>query len=131
MFNVLTSYGCTQRKSLTLKFPNKNIFKDKSLVRHFIRGYVDGDGCLSYGNKEHTRACVSILGTKDFLEGIKNEFNTTSNYSKNSKDQDITKVLSYNGKLGYAFSKYLYENSTIYLKRKYERYNKYCLIYQR
>ena len=24
-----------------------------------------------------------------------------------------------------------YENSTIYLKRKYERYNKYCLIYQR
>ena len=131
MFNVLTSYGCTQRKSLTLKFPNKNIFKDKSLVRHFIRGYFDGDGCLSYGNKEHTRACVSILGTKDFLDGIKNEFNTTSNYSKNSKDQDITKVLSYNGKLGYAFSKYLYENSTIYLKRKYERYNKYCLIYQR
>ena len=131
MFNVLTSYGCTQRKSLSLKFPNKNIFKDKSLIRHFIRGYVDGDGCLSYGNKEHTRACVSILGTKDFLDGIKNEFNTTSNYSNNSKNQDITKVLSYNGKLGYAFSKYLYENSTIYLKRKYERYNKYCLVYQR
>lgn len=38
--------GATPRKSLTLKFPNKNIFKSEDLIRHFIRGYFDGDGCI-------------------------------------------------------------------------------------
>ena len=28
------------------------------------------------------------------------------------------------------FAKYLYKDSTVYLKRKYERYLKYCLLYQ-
>lgn len=54
MFNILINYGCTTRKSLTLKFPNINIFKNKSYIYDFIRGYVDGDGCLSYSDKNHT-----------------------------------------------------------------------------
>ena len=130
MFNVLSSYGCTVRKSLILKFPDKNIFKDKNLIRHFIRGYVDGDGCLSFANKEHTRSVVSILGTENFLRGITKEVPNKAKLVNNSKDQDITKVLSYNGKAGFEFAKYLYKDSTVYLKRKYERYLKYCLLYQ-
>lgn len=54
LWETLNSYGCTPKKSLTLKFPNESIFKDLSLIRHFIRGYFDGDGCISFGNKEHT-----------------------------------------------------------------------------
>lgn len=43
-WNILNGYGCIPRKSLTLQFPDKSIFKSSDLVRHFIRGYFDGDG---------------------------------------------------------------------------------------
>ena len=45
--NRLIELGCTPQKSLTLKFPDESIFKSKDLIRHFIRGYFDGDGCFS------------------------------------------------------------------------------------
>lgn len=130
MFEVLSNYGCTTKKSLTLTFPNVNIFKDKSLIKDFIRGYVDGDGCLSWGNKKHTKCLVSILGTKNFLNGIINIFPPTCKLRKNNKNQDITLVLTYNGRLGFDFCSYLYKNATVYLKRKYERYTQYCRLYQ-
>lgn len=129
MYEILNSYGCTTKKSLTLKFPNINIFSDTTLIKHFIRGYVEGDGCLSYGNKEHTRATISILGTEDFLNGIQRQFGSNKRYSKNNKNNDITKVLTYNGKEAFAFAKYIYQDATIYLDRKYERYLHYCRLY--
>ena len=73
LWETLNSYGCTPKKSLTLKFPNESIFKDKSLIRHFIRGYWDGDGCLSWSNKEHTSPSVSVVGTKEFLYKVLNK----------------------------------------------------------
>ena len=47
LWETLNNYGCTPKKSLTLKFPDENIFKSKDLIRHFIRGYFDGDGCFT------------------------------------------------------------------------------------
>lgn len=44
LWETLNPYGCTPQKSLTLEFPDKNIFKSVDLIRHFIRGYIDGDG---------------------------------------------------------------------------------------
>lgn len=35
----------------------------------------------------------------------------------------------YNFDIGFSFCKYLYENSTIHLQRKYERYLQYCRLY--
>ena len=64
LWNILNSYGCTPRKSLTLKFPDIKIFKSKDLIRHFIRGYFDGDGCISFSNKDHTKIFCNILGTE-------------------------------------------------------------------
>ena len=70
IWKTLNSYGCTPNKSLTLKFPNIEIFNDCSLIRHFIRGYVDGDGCISYLQKNHSRMTLSLLGTIDMLTNI-------------------------------------------------------------
>lgn len=44
LWNTLNNLGCTPRKSLTLQFPNIS----EELEIPFIRGYFDGDGCLSY-----------------------------------------------------------------------------------
>lgn len=130
MFDTLTNYGCTVKKSLTLKFPDESIFKDKSLIRHFIRGYFDGDGCISYSNKEHTNLDVCILGTKDFLDGIQRIYSSNHDYSNANKGQDITKRLYYKGKSGFDFINWLYKDSTIYLERKFNRYINSCRLYE-
>lgn len=131
MFEVLSSYGCTPKKSLTLKFPTITIFKYDHLIRHFIRGYVDGDGCLSFSNKDHTIACVSILGTEDFLNGIQKIYGSNKKLYLNNKNNNITKVLSFSGKKAFDFINYLYKDSTIHLDRKYKKYLEYCRLYQK
>jgi intein/homing endonuclease len=70
LWNVLNSYGCVPKKSLILKFPSISIFDNKNLIVHFIRGYFDGDGCISYGNKSHTKCSINIVGTYDFLNTL-------------------------------------------------------------
>lgn len=130
MFDTLISYGCTTRKSLTLKFPNIDIFKDKCLIRHFIRGYFDGDGCISYSNKKHTYPIVCVLGTKDFLDGIQKIYNSNHKYANANKDQEITKQLSFAGSSAINFMSWLYKDSTIYLERKFNRYKEFCRLYE-
>lgn len=46
MANDLINLGCIPRKTLVLKFPNESTVP-KQLIKHFIRGYMDGDGCIS------------------------------------------------------------------------------------
>ena len=137
LWNVLNNYGCTPRKSLTLKFPDESIFieSDKyskeELIRHFIRGYVDGDGCLSYQNKEHTIATLSILGTENFLNTLQQHIPEKNHkLQDNDKKSDITKVLTYNYGTAYRVASYLYSNSHIYLDRKYNKYLEYCRLYE-
>ena len=126
LWNILNNYGCTPRKSLTLEFPDESIFKSKDLIRHFIRGYFDGDGCLSWANIEHTKPSISVLGTENFLNKMQNFLPLIKTYKlqPNSKNNDnnITKVLSINGSNAINLAEYLYENSTIFLARKLEVY---------
>lgn len=42
LWNTLNNYGCTPKKSLTLRFPNKDIFKSEDLIKHFMRGILMG-----------------------------------------------------------------------------------------
>ena len=63
LWETLNNYGCTPRKSLTLKFPDISIFSSKSLVRHFIRGYIDGDGSIMVN-----KPILDILGTTFFKQ---------------------------------------------------------------
>lgn len=45
MCNDLINLGCTINKTKTIQFPNI----EESLYRHFIRGFMDGDGCIRVG----------------------------------------------------------------------------------
>ena len=126
LWHVLNSYGCVPNKSLILKFPNYKIFKDKSLIRHFIRGYFDGDGCITHQDKLQTVPCISILGTYDILYHIRNLiFNDTNPFSKNSIENNKTLVLSRSGIKSVLFMYSIYYKSSIFLDRKYKKYLKY------
>ena len=128
MWNKLNEIGCTPIKSLTLKFPDESIFKDKSLIRHFIRGYVDGDGCISYCNKEHTAMTLRILGTKHFLENMQNYIPLEKN-NKIMKKENIHE-LTFQRRRGVYVCNFLYKNCNVYLKRKLNRHIEYCRLYE-
>ncbi len=61
----LIRLGCFPQKSFTLKFPS-NGQVPKEFIGSFIRGYFDGDGCIS-GNKQIQ---VKFISSTDFIEGL-------------------------------------------------------------
>lgn len=125
LWTTLNNYGCTPRKSLTLKFPDKTIFKSKDLIRHFIRGYFDGDGCVTLQkNKYSIRPYVSIIGTWEFLNSIEHYLNypTLAKIYKDKRSQKNTYTLWFKTIESFDFLDKVYENATIYLNRKYNRY---------
>ena len=116
--------GCLPNKSLILTFPTEEQVP-KELVRHFIRGYFDGDGCITI-NKNNDTYNFNILGTYDFLTALQNEFvSNIENYkpTKISKDQRSEVYKLQKGKVRGTKNindiyNYLYKDCTIYLDRK-------------
>lgn len=93
-----------------------------NLIRHFIRGFSDGDGCF-YCNLEKNKKAFEIVGKcYEMLDDIKNEFH---NVNINSK---IYKKRKTNWKLGVYglqdlinLESYLYRGATIFMQRKYDK----------
>lgn len=118
------------RNQETMTIPNI----PKPLVRHFIRGYFDGDGSIYYakstavttaGNKkEYSYLHVQMIGEKPFLEEIAklllDEGITT--YWKNSKTEYMKYLNISGGHNLRKLHKYLYEDSTIQLPRKTQKW---------
>ena len=128
--NDVVRCGCIPNKSLILKFPNKEIFQDESLIRHFVRGYIDGDGSLSLynGRWKSKIESVQIIGTKHFLEGIQDVCGITGYISLKHPETGNTDtyILKYTNLKAFNVAKFFYENSTVYLTRKYNIYEEMC-----
>lgn len=120
MYNSLLELGLFQNKSLKLKYPN---FISGGLQRHFIRGYFDGDGNIGI-YKNHI-GC-SFVGTKEFCNKAKEiiEYNLDIYCGIYSiSDNNITCTLNISGnKQMYKFLSWIYDNSELYLERKYNKY---------
>ena len=117
----LIKLGCTPRKSLILTFPTEEQVP-KELIPHFIRGYLDGDGCVF--NKDG-QSSISFIGTKDFLNSIQEVVYVELGLTKTSIGQ---KGKAYQcqwagfGNLKSWFD-YLYDyDDIIYLQRKFEKF---------
>ena len=124
LWEILNSYGCTPKKSLTLKFPNKEIFKSENLIRHFIRGYFDGDGCLSRHLNRHTVSpIVEVIGTPEFLDFIEIYSDIHGSRLKDKRWKNNTEYIKYHLEEGVKFINYIYKDSIVYLDRKYKLYN--------
>lgn len=120
LWEVLNNYGCVPGKSLILQFP-KNIFNSNLLKVAFIRGYFDGDGCISFSDKKHLKPCCSIVGTSNFLNEIKNSiFDNSHKLTKSHDENNITMVYSISGTKAMMLLYMLYYKSHIFLDRKYK-----------
>ncbi len=113
----LIKLGCVPRKSLILTFPTYDTVPIY-LMKHFIRGYVDGDG--SIGIRKNGKAFrLSILGTKEFLTGLLKH--TEWKPLKIQNPSNIY-VIEWGADYVKEYLDYLYEDSTVYLDRKYNVY---------
>lgn len=104
--------------------PNKSLILNPNVkyTSHFIRGYFDGDGCIRKSH-EKTRYEASITsGSLIFLEKVKNELNKNEIQCSiiERKECNAANIHIYNKRNIINLFKFLYENSTVYLTRKYD-----------
>lgn len=120
LVNDLSKYGCVPRKSLILKFPKIDV----NLIRHFIRGYFDGDGSVFISNEKHWRngnifpvIHYRFSGTKEFLIEIDKQININGRITQAKGNKCYVLAYKRNKKL-IPFYNYLYKDATIFLERK-------------
>ena len=119
LWTTLNELGCTPNKSLSLIFP----IIPQDLVRHFIRGYFDGDGCISrYVHNTCITPHIELLGTKQMLEQVLLYSGISAKYKHDKRHSEETWSLEWSKQEGIDFINYLYQDCSIYLNRKYELY---------
>ena len=117
MAGDLADKGCINNKSLVLTFPTPEQVPD-SLIRHFLRGYVDGDGCLCSTDKTKQ---FSITSTKAFFEGMLERTGWDKNKCNYYPSGKAVSWRCHKNKIP-QYLHYLYDDCNIYLNRKYEKY---------
>lgn len=66
-YNALQHLGGSERKSLTLQWPDL----PQEHLAHLVRGYIDGDGSLSWHRTGRSvQPHIGVLGTRHFLTGM-------------------------------------------------------------
>ncbi len=128
LIEPLIRVGLNSRKTYTLNGSEISIVP-KHLIRHFLRGYFDGDGNIVWG-KEYSsgkKYIISVCGNKDFLENTFQKYFPSINVLSKDKVSKQCYTWRVSGKLKVLeFLNYLYADSTIYLERKYKTY-KYAM----
>lgn len=117
--NDLSILGCIPKKSLILDFPTKDQVPE-NLLSHFVRGYFDGDGCITTKNKS---GLIQIAGTKKFNEKLKN---IMLKIGVNFGIIQVNKIFiaSSGGTQNlFKFYKYLYKDAEIFMKRKKDKFD--------
>ena len=115
----LLRLGLVPKKTFILRTP---LGIPAELMRHFYRGYLDGDGSISKDRRRKTSWEIGISGTEAFLTNMGKYFElhpfSVTPYSHKPK----TYRLRYCGSRALAITSLLYKDATIYLDRKYALY---------
>lgn len=125
---ILSEKGCIQRKTYVLQFPE---YLSKNLLPHFLRGYFDGDGCISITRRKNRTPNsktyqFNIVGMQHVLQKMQeiiceNAQVAKTTIAKHKNDKAVTIHWSGYGVV-LKILNFLYKDATIYLQRKYEKY---------
>jgi hypothetical protein len=131
----LKKLGVHQNKSLTSK-PDNITFSNDILLKHFLRGYFDGDGSLTYYKVKNTlNSSINIVCTNEFYNYfssfisnvllIKTTRGKRFNDNKNCYDLRIC-----GNRNVIKFLDYIYSDSNIFLERKKHKFIQFKKIYE-
>ncbi|WP_243525718.1 LAGLIDADG family homing endonuclease [Bacillus pseudomycoides] len=118
----LINIGCTGVKTFTLEFPKGRISPE--LLRHFIRGYFDGDGSV-LPIKDRYGVYVEYCGNEGFLNDLQIYFKSIIEEYTVVKLSPKGKAFTFRkggNEVSFDLYKYMYKDATVYLDRKYQRF---------
>jgi intein/homing endonuclease len=117
----LMSHGVVPNKTKILRFPSH---LSDIMVRHFIRGYMDGDGDVCLINEPRRRMLtMSFYGTKDLVNGcIKHLDENVGLKSKGTFQQGTITRFKRSCKQAQDILEYLYKDSSVFFGRKNQKY---------
>lgn len=121
LVSILAHYNIVPAKSLTLQYPQL----PDNMQSHFIRGFMDGDGCICQLKGKGFR--VSFVGPQQFLQALLDVIRRllpTHTGSLTRKNGDLWE-LAFNGRASaIKVMHFIYDGSTelTRLKRKHEKY---------
>lgn len=124
----LIDHGAFKRKTDKIEFP---YWMNENLIPHFIRGMIDGDGCISrQGRKENKSGIIiTLVSNKKFIEQLSEYLHNkgwNNSIRKSSKTSNVAYTLyMYKKSHIKEFLDWIYKDSTIHLQRKYDRYYSY------
>lgn len=119
MHQELINKGCVPNKSLILTFPTEDIVP-KHLIRHFVRGYVDGDGYIGIHTNNFGRlgiTCGSTIFIKELIK-VMQWREKTIRKDKRSNAHNV----EWAGLYVTDMLEQLYKDANVYLNRKQEKY---------
>jgi len=125
IYNDIIKLGGLPKKSLINKFP----YVPKEYVRHFIRGYFDGDGCITHSGKKKNVPVIIFIGTKEFLNKLM-EYTPYRVKKITQRTKNNTYEIRFRSEMAQSILEYMYDKSSIYLDRKYNLYKK-CMKWER
>lgn len=120
----LIQMGIAGNKTYTLDSSIMDYIPD-NLVRHFLRGYFDGDGCISWDKRYNwgNKSVVIVAGNLEFLQGTFNKvFPTKCAITLNKGSRQCYRYTIQDKKEVLRFLALLYNDAKIYLERKYKLY---------
>jgi hypothetical protein len=122
------NFGIIPNKTDKLEFPS---YIPTKYLGHYLRGYFDGDGCIceSFSNKNSVTASIYATfasGSKSFSEGLFKYLQDKLQLGGHLQVfEGVTKwQLKYNTNDAKILLGFLYENSTVYLDRKFQLYQR-------
>jgi hypothetical protein len=120
--NLESNFNITANKSLSYQPPKL----PPNMIRHFIRGYIDGDGSIGWhkhNNKPRLNVCS---GSKILLEWIfkhfKENIEEIGNPSIKKRETSELYTIEFMGHQVTSILNWLYEDSEVYLDRKYQKF---------
>jgi DNA invertase Pin-like site-specific DNA recombinase len=127
---ALHEWGVVAKKTATIQWPHG---LDENLLRHYLRGYIDGNGGFYVSTPKGARykrwspiIYFSVRSNRRFLEGCQQYLIEKCNLSqvkivKPGSGKGVH-VLAYSGRTQVTrVARWLYADATVYLPRKYQK----------
>jgi intein/homing endonuclease len=120
----LRKYGVNNNKTFNSYIPFEHI--PKHLIRHYIRGLFDGDGSVFSNGKDRINAMVvctaSITMGNDLISCLfENDISSTYSIDRRGNTEVYSIYVNKTREIQRLY-KWMYNNATIYLERKHNRF---------